>query len=145
MLLPQAALRALALALPHSIIGSPLRVYQLEAQIGADQAMAAVEFADTLLGSGKLELSWRSIVACLAWVAARLLGGRKLERAWGPRALAEFQSSLRRNEVGWSFLSLRRRLVRASRQPGVDAAAELLETLEGGWNAETADKLAKLV
>lgn len=142
LLLPQAALRALALALSYSTDRTRVLIYQVEALIGAGQAAAALDAADSLLSSGQPYVGWRLVITCLAWVAASVLGERRQEQAWGQRALAEFKASFQLGDLGWSFLPLRRTL---ARQPHPDAALELLEVLDGGRNQETVDRLARLL
>ena len=142
LLLPQAALRALGLAQPYSTERTRLLVYQVEALIGAEQAAAALDAADALLNREQLYVGWRAVIACLGWVAARILGERQQDQAWGQRALAEFKASFHLGDLGWSFLPLRRTL---AQKPDPDLALELLEALEGGRNQETADRLAKLL
>lgn len=142
LLLPQAALRALALALPYSTDRTRVLIYQVEALIGAERAAAALDAADALLSSGLSYVGWRSLITCLAWVAARVLGERKQEQEWGQRALAEFKASFQLGDLGWSFVPLRRTL---ARQPDPDGVLELLEALDSGRNQETADRLGKLL
>lgn len=145
LLLPQAALRALALALTYSLDRTRVLIYQAEALIGAEQAAAALDAVEGLLRSGQPYVGWRSVITCLAWVAARLLGDRQQERAWGQRALTEFKASLQVGDLGWSFLPLRRTLARSARASEYEATLELLEALDGSRSPETADRLAQLL
>lgn len=143
--LPRAAVRALDAALKHTADRSRVLVYRLESMVGTGQLVAAVAEAESLLLSNRLHVGWRSLASCLAWVAARLLDDSQKERIWAQRAVAEFKSSLSVGDLGWSFTSLRRALERLTPLPRSDAALELVDTLEGGWNAETASRLGALL